>query len=199
MVDDLPDLPDLPEGDAAAEPADPPTVLPAEVVTALVGEAVVGAWEPAHLLLTVDAQEVPDVCLLSRTELGTAGDRVRAVVASRKARGNLARTGTATLVVWAGRLYYLAARVVRTAEVGGAVGYELVVTRVLHDDIGVNLAPMRFHVEPWLSGVEQWERSATAFRLLDETGGAGEPSGAGGTGGAGFPGPLSGPSSISGA
>lgn len=141
--------------------------LPSPVVAALSGDATVGEWEPAHLLVTVNDEGVPDVCLLSRTELTTAGGRLRVVVASRKGRANLARTPTATLIAWADGLYYLAARVMRQVEVDGAAGYELAVTRVLHDDVGVALEPMRFRVEPWLSAAERWDRTVAAFELLE--------------------------------
>ena len=128
-----------------------------------------GELDQAFLLLTCDATGLVDVCLLSRTEVAPAPDGVRAVVASTKARRNLAASGRATLVVVSGdAAHYLGLEVRRTVEGDGAVGVELGVVRYLRDDVGVELHPLRFRAEERLRVAERWERTAALLARLAE-------------------------------
>ncbi len=139
--------------------------LPAEVRRGLEGEPAVGALEPAFALLTVDDAGRVDVCLLSRAEVDASPSTLRVVVAGAKAQRNLRATGRATfLAVADDAAHYLALRVRRVVEEQDATAAELEVERVLRDDLGVQLDPMRFRVEPRLAIEERWERSR---RLLD--------------------------------
>jgi hypothetical protein len=140
--------------------------IPPEVTAALAGASRPSAWDTVVALLTVDDEAVPDVCLLSRTELDCTPERILAAVASSKARANLGRCGRATLWVWTPTPTYLALRVVTEMDAGELTGYEFELTRVLIDDLGVDLRPAQFHVEAWLVEAEQWQRSAALLARL---------------------------------
>lgn len=147
--------------------------LPADVVATLAGSPPLGELDQGFLLLTADAEGIPDVCMLSRAEVEADASEVRVVVASRKATANLARGGRATLVVVArGVPHYVALSLLRAAGADGATGFALSVTRVLRDDLGVELYPMLYRVEEWLMGAERWDRSRALMSALRE-----EPSG----------------------
>lgn len=148
--------------------------VPPEVVATLAGRPAVGALEQAYVLVTVDDEGVPDICLLSRSEMEADTEQVRAVVAGRKPRANLARSGRATLiVVAAGVPTYLALRSGAMVERQGAVGVALFVTRVLRDDIGIELHPIMFRVEERLAATERWDRSTALLGELRRLGGDG--------------------------
>ncbi|MHB8244288.1 MAG: hypothetical protein ACYDGN_02885 [Acidimicrobiales bacterium] len=148
--------------------------VPPEVVATLAGHPAVGALDQAFVLVTVDDEGVPDICLLSRSEMDADSRQVRAVVAGRKARANLARSGRATLIVVAGGVpTYLALRCGAMVEREGAVGVALSVTRVLRDDIGIELHPIMFRVEERLAATERWDRSTALLGELRRLGGDG--------------------------
>lgn len=140
--------------------------IPPEVETVLRGASETGQWETVITLITVDGAGVPDICLLSRTELDSADGNVLAAVASTKARANLTRSGRATLWVWTPVPTYLALRVVKAIPAGELTGYEFELTRVLADDLGAGLRPPLFHVESWLGEAELWHRSAALLARL---------------------------------
>ena len=152
--------------------------VPADVAAQLHGTSRPGELDGIDALLTVDADGVPDVCLLSRTELDCTADRIRAVVASSKARRNLARSDRATLWVWTPTPVYLALAVLRSEEGDGVTGYEFSIIRVLRDELGpgpgreprrepgIALVPPRFRVADWLAEAERWDRSAAMLARL---------------------------------
>jgi hypothetical protein len=160
----------------------PPYPVPADVAAQVHGTCRPGELDGIDALLTVDADGVPDVCLLSRTELDCTTDRIRAVVASSKARRNLARSARATLWVWTPTPVYLALAVVRSEDGDGVTGYEFSITRVLRDELGaetdgepgtepsgeprIALVPPRFRVADWLAQAERWDLSAAMLARL---------------------------------
>ncbi len=137
--------------------------IPPEVIAALDGTAEPGRREAMSMLLTVDADGVPDVCLLSRTELDADPDELRVVITGRKARANLARGSRATLVVFAGAFTYLALRHTGTVD---ERGFRFEVTRVLRDDIGVPVQPATYLVEPGLAEAESWDQTAALLQRM---------------------------------
>lgn len=146
-----------------------PTGVPPQVIETLRGSPSLGQLDQSLLLVTVDTDGVPDVCMLSRAEVEATPDEVRAVVASHKARANLVGGDRATLVIVAGGIpHYLALRRQRMAVGDGAVAYAFSVTRIVQDDFDIELHPMLFRVEKWLVDTERWDRSQTLLRALDE-------------------------------
>lgn len=146
------------------------TALPEEVREVVDGLPAVGQLDQAFSLLTVDPDGVVDVCLLSRTEVATAGTRLRFVVGSSKARRNLRASGRATLVAVSGdAAHYLALQLVRSLEEDGAMAAELDVVRSLRDDLGVELLPMRFRVDEKLRMIERWDRTGELLERLART------------------------------
>ncbi len=146
--------------------------VPPEIVAVLEGRPDIGTLDQAFILLTVDDEGVADVCLLSRSEMEADPGEVRLVVAGRKARANLGRSGQATLVAVAGGVpNYLALRTRATVEADGALAVALSVTRVLRDDLGIELHPIMFRVEERLAVTERWERSTALLGELRRLGG----------------------------
>lgn len=146
--------------------------VPPDVVAVLARRPEVGTLEQAFVLLTTDDEGVVDVCLLSRRELEADPGAVRLVVAGRKARANLGRSGRATLlVVAAGVPHYLALRSGAVVEGDGAIGMALSVTRVLRDDLGIEVHPIRFRVGDQLAVTERWDRSMALLAQLRRLGG----------------------------
>ena len=93
-------------------------VIPTEVVDHLAGSPTPGLPEAALPLLTVDEHGFPHVCLLSRAEVEADAEEVRAVIASRRTRGNLERDGRACLVVVSGTTaHYLKMQLTRARAV----------------------------------------------------------------------------------
>lgn len=141
--------------------------MPAEVRQVLDGAPEAGSLDQAFVLLTAAPDGPIDVCLLSRTEVVAGPSAVQVVVASTKARRNLEACGRATLVAVAGNAgHYLSLELRRTVEADGALAAELEVVRYLRDDLGVELQPMRFRVEPRLEADERWDRTAALLRRL---------------------------------
>ena len=142
-------------------------LVPSEIISVIEGRPVAGTLDQAFVLLTVDAEGVPDVCLLSRAEIESDDREVRMVIASRKARSNLGRSVRGTLIVVVnGVPNYLALVRRATVEGRGALGVAATVTRVIRDDIGVELHPMTFRVDEQLEVVERWEHSEALFEEL---------------------------------
>lgn len=146
--------------------------LPEALVSALGGalpEA--GAWYPVHLLLTAGAVggptgSAPAVCLLSRAEVRATPATVSVAARSTRAAANIAVTGQATLVAWAGKLHYVTMSLRDTvAAREGAHGYLFDVRDVRVDDIGIELRPLEYRMEAWLAAAERWE---TTSAILDE-------------------------------
>ena len=126
--------------------------VPADVVSALSGLPAVGHWDIASLLLTATDEGIVDVALLSKAEIDATPSVLYLAVASRKARANIARSARATLVVFAGEsaATYLALECRATVEHDDISGYAFTVARVLTDDVGVPLQPVRYFVDPAL-------------------------------------------------
>lgn len=116
--------------------------VPDSIVAAMRGRPQPGSWDDACLLLTSTAEGVVDVCMLSRAEVDAFPDAIYAVVASRNSPANLDRSGAGTLVIFAaGGFTYLAVRRDHAVATASMTGYRLVVTRVLTDDVGVEVCP----------------------------------------------------------
>ncbi len=145
--------------------------VPEEVRDAIAGVATVGFLDQAFVFLTADDGGPIDVCLLSRTELRATATEVEVVVASSKARRNLAASRRATLVAVTGHAaHYLGLEVRDLLEDEDMLAARLGVTRVLRDDLGVELHPMRFRVEERLRVEERWEATSALLDQLDHAG-----------------------------
>jgi hypothetical protein len=145
------------------------TEVPAEVRQALEGTPEVGTLDQVFVFLTAAPDGPIDVCLLSRTEVRTSESSVQVVVASTKAQRNLEACGRATLIAVAGNAgHYLSLELRRAVVAEGATAAELEVVRYLRDDLGVELDPMRFRVEPRLQIEERWDRTASLLQRLSD-------------------------------
>lgn len=131
----------------------------------LTGVPVPGMEEQALPFLTVDDAGFPHVALLSRAEARADAERVLVVVASRRTRANLARTGRATLVAIGGdTAHYLKLRVLRTVEADGLLGCDLRPVQHVADSVGLTLTPIGYRPTEALREAESWRVSAA---LLD--------------------------------
>lgn len=129
------------------------------------GTPSVGDLDQAFLFLTVSASGAVDTCLLSRMELRPAGYGIAAVVASRRARANLADRPVATLVAVSGdELHTLTCGVDARLDADGAAAFALGIRDHRRDGLGIELTPMRFRVAERLRVAERWDRTN---RLLD--------------------------------
>jgi hypothetical protein len=137
--------------------------LPPDIAGTLEGDVQVGSWEPALLLVTAAPSTAPHVCLLSRTEVAYAADRLCVVTPSRTVRANLAASDRATLLLHAEAPCSVELRLSETVRDGSLTGYLFCVTSLRRDDIGVALRPLAFLVEPWLPEAESW---ASTGRLV---------------------------------
>jgi hypothetical protein len=133
--------------------------LPPDIAGPLEGSAQVGSWEPALLLVTAAPSTAPHVCLLSRTEVAYAEDRLCVVTPSRTVRANLAASDRATLFLQAEAPCSVGLRLSETVQDGGMTGYLFYVTSLRRDDIGIPLRPLAFLVEPWLPEAEGWAQT----------------------------------------
>jgi hypothetical protein len=149
-----------------------PTRLPADLLSSLGGalpEA--GEWYPVHQLLTAGSgagagSGAPAVCLLSRAEVRATPETVSVAARSSRAAANLARTGAATLVAWAGKPHYVTLALRDTVGPReGVRGYLFDVAGVRIDDIGIEMRPLEYRMEAWLAAAERWE---TTSAILDE-------------------------------
>lgn len=123
--------------------------------------------DAACALLTVDAGERVDVCLLSRTEVEATPSWFRIVAASTKARRNPDATGRATsLALAANAGHYLAVRARRIVEEEGAMAVEREVERAHRDDLSVEMQLIRFRVEERLAVEERWNSTRRLLASL---------------------------------
>jgi hypothetical protein len=131
-------------------------MVPPEIAAFFAGQPQVDAWEPAFMLLTVEETGHPHVCLLSRAELEADTGHLYAVVASRTATANLARSPVATLVAVDGdTAFYLKVEVTRASEsMPRALAFAL--TGVRRDSLGIPLTPLRYLVTGELPVIEHW-------------------------------------------
>lgn len=134
------------------------------------GTPAVGDLDQAFLLLTVAESGAVDTCLLSRMELQPAGYGLAAVVASRRARANLAARPVATLVAVSGdELHTLTCDVIATLDADGAAALALRIRDQRSDGLGIELTPMRYRVAEQLRVAERWDRTERLLRELDAT------------------------------
>jgi hypothetical protein len=133
--------------------------LPPDIAGPLEGGAQVGSWESVLLLVTAAPSTAPHVCLLSRTEVASAEDRLCVVTPSRTVRANLAASDRATLFLHAGAPCSVGLRLSETVQDGSMTGYLFCVTSLRRDDIGIPLRPLAFLVEPWLPEAESWAQT----------------------------------------
>lgn len=135
--------------------------VPTEVARLVEGSSVIGQEEQAFTLLTVDAEGFPHVCLLSRTELATSGQRQHlwAVVRGTTTQSNLTRSRQAALIAVAGTAsHQLKLRVSELVEEGDLVAARFEVTWHRADDVGLALRPTTFVPTRALSEHEAWDR-----------------------------------------
>jgi hypothetical protein len=130
-----------------------------------------GDLDQAFLLLTVAESGAVDTCLLSRTELRPASYGLAAVIASRRARANLAARPTATIVAVAGdELHTLTCDVAARLDADGAAAFALRIRDHRRDGLGIELTPMRFRVAERLRVEERWDRTNRLLGQLENTG-----------------------------
>jgi hypothetical protein len=134
------------------------------------GTPAVGDLDQAFLFLTVAGSGAVDTCLLSRMELRPASYGLAAVVASRRARANLAARPVATIVAVAGdELHTLTCEVDARLDADGAAALALRIRDHHRDGLGIELTPMLFRVAEQLRVAERWDRTDRLLGLLDST------------------------------
>ena len=136
------------------------------------GTPTVGELDQAFLLLTVASSGAVDTCLLSRMEVRPTIDGLglAAVVASRRARANLAARPVATLVaVRNDEMHTLTCSVAARVDAEGASAFALRVTEHRRDGLGIELMPMQYRVDEKLRVAERWDRTEKLLGMLDAT------------------------------
>jgi hypothetical protein len=132
------------------------------------GTPSVGDLDQAFLFLTVSPSGAVDTCLLSRMELRPARFGLAVVVASRRARANLADRPVATIVaVSDDELHTLTCGVDARLDADGAAALALGIRDHRRDGLGIELTPIRFRVAERLRVQERWERTSRLLELLD--------------------------------
>ena len=144
-------------------------MIPPAVVEQLTGLPVPGRQEAALPFLTVDDEGFPHVCLLSRAEVEADAGEVRAVLASRRTRANLARDGRACLVVVEGTTAHsLKLVLVRSHAVDGRLAAAFSLADHRADSLGIPLTPLGYLPTEDLSDLERWDLSARGLAELRE-------------------------------
>jgi hypothetical protein len=139
--------------------------MTADVDALFGGTPSVGDLDQAFLFLTVSPSGAVDTCLLSRMELRPASYGLAVVVASRRARANLADRPVATIVAVSGdELHTLTCQVDAWLDADGAAAFAFGIRDHRRDGLGIELTPMRFRVAERLHVEERWDRTD---RLLD--------------------------------
>ncbi len=132
------------------------------------GKPAVGALDQAFLFLTVAESGAVDTCLLSRMELRPASYGLAAVVASRRARANLAARPAATIVAVSGdEMHTLTCEVTARIDAEEAAALALRILDHRRDGLGIELTPMRYRVAERLRVAERWDRTDRLLGLLD--------------------------------
>lgn len=143
--------------------------VPAELAVLLAGRPQAGESEQAFPFLTVDEAGFPHVALLSRAEVDVMpdGSCVLAVLASRRTRANLTRSGRAGLIAISGTTaHYAKLRVLSVIETPAATGCVLQVIEYKADTLGIALSPINFLTSHELAGREDWEASGQLLGRL---------------------------------
>jgi hypothetical protein len=142
--------------------------MTADVDALFGGTPSVGDLDPAFLFLTVSPSGAVDTCLLSRMELRPASYGLAVVVASRRARANLADRPVATIVAVSGdELHTLTCEVDARLDADGAAAFAFGIRDHRRDGLGIELTPMRFRVAARLHVEERWDRTDRLLDLLD--------------------------------
>jgi hypothetical protein len=133
------------------------------------GTLPVGDLDQAFLFLTVSAAGAVDTCLLSRMELRPASYGFAVVVASRRARANLADRPLATIVAVCGdEMHTFTCQVDARVDADGAAAFALGIRDHRRDGLGIELTPIRFRVEERLRVDERWDRTDQLLQLLGQ-------------------------------
>ncbi len=144
--------------------------MTADVDALFGGAPSVGDLDQAFLFLTVSPSGAVDTCLLSRMELRPASYGLAVVVASRRARANLADRPVATIVAVSGdELHTLTCEVDARLDADGAAAFALGIRDHRRDGLGIELTPMRFQMAERLHVEERWDRTDRLLDLLDAT------------------------------
>lgn len=131
------------------------------------GTSPIGELDQAFLLLTVAANGAVNTCLLSRTEVHAGGAGFLAVVASRRARANLAERPVATLTaVCDNALHTFTLGVANRVDEPDASAFELRVVDHQVDGMDIELHPMLFRCDDTLPTTENWTRTAELMARL---------------------------------
>lgn len=130
---------------------------------ALEGWPDVGMLERAILLLTVDADRFPHVCILSRAQIAYHGGLFRVAVTSKYTAVNLETERRCTLVVSDGVLLHYIKCVVEAVDksVEGILGAALSRTYERTDGEGAALQPLQFVVDRDAPKRERWADCAS--------------------------------------
>jgi len=144
--------------------------MTADVDALFGGVPSVGDLDQAFLFLTVSPAGAVDTCLLSRMELRPASYGLAVVVASRRARANLADRPVATIVAVSGdELHTFTCEVDARLDADGAAAFALGIRDHRRDGLGIELTPMRFQMAERLHVEEHWDRTDRLLDLLDAT------------------------------
>ncbi len=144
--------------------------MTADVDALFGGAPSVGDLDQAFLFLTVSPSGAVDTCLLSRMELRPASYGLAVVVASRRARANLADRPVATIVAVSGdELHTLTCEVDARLDADGAAAFALGIRDHRRDGLGIELTPMRFQMAERLHVEERWDRTDRLLDLLEAT------------------------------
>ncbi len=144
--------------------------MTADVDALFGGAPSVGDLDQAFLFLTVSPAGAVDTCLLSRMELRPASYGLAVVVASRRARANLADRPVATIVAVSGdELHTFTCEVDARLDADGAAAFALGIRDHRRDGLGIELTPMRFQMAERLHVEEHWDRTDRLLDLLDAT------------------------------
>jgi hypothetical protein len=144
-------------------------ILPKEVIGFLAGWPVMGSAEQVIPLLSVDANDLPHACLLSRAQLDASTAEVRASVTSLRTRANLRRTGAALILVTLGdTVHHCKLGVLRARDSRGTLLVAFEPLEHKADTMGIPLSPMTFVASSWIASVEHWDETAVMLRSLDD-------------------------------
>jgi hypothetical protein len=147
------------------------TAVAADVAGCFAGLPRVGDLDQAFLFLTTGTAGKVDTCLLSRMELRVTNDGFAAVVASRRARANLAERPVATIIAVHGdELHTFSCEVSARLDAEDAAAFGLAVRSHQRDGLGIELTPMRYRVAEKLPVAENWDRTERLLRRLATTG-----------------------------
>jgi hypothetical protein len=143
--------------------------LPEVVVDVLRRPVEVGHQAQAFPFLTVDAEGLPHVALLSGRELAVTGDgALVAALMSPTTCGNLRRSGAATILIVEGDTAHSVKLRLRTIVEGDGALVGCVFDFMSHkaDSLGIPLVPMSFTPTGDVARIERWETTARMLRAI---------------------------------